>query len=156
MLKRSVKVTFESMFVLIAISETGLHFLSCFDHMSDHVSTLIWQSFEIAQAIFGIKLCYFVKIFKAFVKYWIIILSIYFPANSWLNCVAILICTSVHKIAHTSNVWHLIVAQISCSRVIKMQKIKSNHGLMNMRNEENSEILRIIQPKCPGSTIGAK
>jgi hypothetical protein len=37
-----------------------------------------------------------------------------------------------------------------------MQKIKSNHDLMDMQNEKNRKIVRIIQHKCPDSAIGAK
>jgi hypothetical protein len=50
----------------------------------------------------------------------------------------------------------MVIAQISCFLLAEMQKIKSNHGVMNMRNEKNSKIVRVIQPKCPSKAIGAK
>jgi hypothetical protein len=72
--------------------------------------------------------------------------------------------TGVHIIAFLlsmalpplKNFCHTMVARISCSLVNEIQKVNHKRCLKTMNNQNNSQVLQNIQPKCPGMHIGAK
>jgi hypothetical protein len=62
----------------------------------------------------------------------------------------------LYEIAHSFNFWHAIVARISCSFVQETQNRNHRSSLKTLNNQNNSKILHVIHPKCPGNIIGAK
>jgi hypothetical protein len=70
----------------------------------------------------------------------------HFPVNTWVYKIALLLLIA----PRTPNFCHAIIARISCYFVNEIQKVNHESCSNTANNQNNSQVLQNIQPKCPG------